>query len=80
MQPFPIIHQELCTGCHRCIDTFPTHALAQIDGKAQLYQPDKRTYCTACEDICPEQAIELPFFIVFAANQSTTGEASTACS
>lgn len=66
MDPYPIIHYALCTGCQRCVDTCPTHALAQIDGKAQLSFPDRCTYCTACEEICPEGAIELPFLIVFA--------------
>ena len=67
MDPLPIIHLNLCTGCHRCVDICPTHVLAQINGKAQIYYPDRCTYCTACENVCPEGAIELPFLVVFAA-------------
>lgn len=64
--PLPEIDQALCTGCHRCVDVCPTHALAQIDDKARLAHPSLCTYCTACEDICPENAISLPFLIVLA--------------
>ncbi|MBP8291710.1 MAG: 4Fe-4S binding protein [Caldilineaceae bacterium] len=31
-----------------------------------LLYPDRCTYCTACEDVCPTDAIALPFLIVFA--------------
>jgi len=77
MKPFPIIHLDLCTGCHRCVDICPTHALAQIAGKAELAYPDQCTYCTACEDTCPEDAIELPFLVVFATDVSATENQET---
>ena len=38
-------------------------ALGQVVGKANLVRPDACTYCLACEDICPVDAIELPFLI-----------------
>ncbi|MBX3013132.1 MAG: 4Fe-4S binding protein [Caldilineaceae bacterium] len=72
MEPLPIIHLALCVGCHRCIDSCPTQALAQIAGKARLAYPERCTYCLACENICPEAAIELPFLIVFATGESAT--------
>ena len=72
MEPLPIIDQDRCTGCHRCVDICPTHALTQIGGKAQLQYPDQCTYCTACEEICPEGAIELPFLILFLTNDKDT--------
>jgi electron transport complex protein RnfB len=71
MEPLPIIHQDLCTGCHRCVDVCPTHALIQSEEKAHLHHPDRCTYCTACEDVCPEGAIELPFLIVFASDRDS---------
>jgi NAD-dependent dihydropyrimidine dehydrogenase PreA subunit len=37
-----------------------------VDGKAVLLYPELCTYCTACEDACPEDAIALPFLIVLA--------------
>jgi formate hydrogenlyase subunit 6/NADH:ubiquinone oxidoreductase subunit I len=64
MDVLPIINQELCTGCHRCVEACPTQALDQVAGKAFLRYPERCTYCTACEDICPENAIALPFLIV----------------
>jgi NAD-dependent dihydropyrimidine dehydrogenase PreA subunit len=48
------------------VEICPTQALDQVDGKAVLRYPDKCTYCSACEDACPEGAIALPFLIVLA--------------
>ncbi len=44
----------------------PTQALGQVAGKAFLAHPERCTYCTVCEDVCPEDAIALPFLIVLA--------------
>jgi formate hydrogenlyase subunit 6/NADH:ubiquinone oxidoreductase subunit I len=44
----------------------PAEALAIVRGKAILAFPGRCTYCSACEDVCPEQAIALPFMVVFA--------------
>ncbi len=64
--PMPQIDQSRCTGCRRCVESCPTQALAQIDGKAVLHYPDRCTYCTACEEVCPEDAIALPFLVMLA--------------
>jgi NAD-dependent dihydropyrimidine dehydrogenase PreA subunit len=47
------------------VDLCPTDALAQVGGKADLVFPELCTYCSVCEDRCPENAISLPFLIVF---------------
>jgi formate hydrogenlyase subunit 6/NADH:ubiquinone oxidoreductase subunit I len=39
--------------------------LGQVAVKAALLYPERCTYCTFCEDICPTNAIALPFLIVF---------------
>ena len=71
----PQINRTLCIGCKQCVETCPTDALSQDDGKAQLTRPEKCIYCLACEDICPQGAIELPFLIVTKAqNEGATHE------
>jgi NAD-dependent dihydropyrimidine dehydrogenase PreA subunit len=37
-----------------------------VAGKAVLAHPERCTYCTVCENVCPEDAIALPFLIVLA--------------
>ena len=59
----PRIDRTICIGCKDCIHVCPVDALAQIEGKADLVDPQACTYCTVCEDICPVHAIELPFLI-----------------
>lgn len=60
----PQINRTLCVGCKQCVETCPTNALAQLDGKAHLVHPQNCIYCLVCEDVCPQGAIELPFLIV----------------
>lgn len=60
----PHIDDKRCTGCGDCIASCPTSALGWHGEKSALLRPEQCTYCTACEDVCPAGAIELPFLIV----------------
>ena len=60
----PHIDQAKCSGCGDCITQCPTGALRWKDGKAALLHPEICLYCATCEDICPTNAIELPFLII----------------
>lgn len=60
----PQIDRNKCTGCGDCIAKCPTGALGWQNGKAALLRPEICLYCNVCEDICPVNAIELPFLII----------------
>lgn len=60
----PQIDRAKCNGCGDCIVQCPTDALGWQDNKAILLHPDLCIYCATCEEICPVNAIELPFLIM----------------
>ena len=60
----PRINQALCTGCGDCIVQCPTGALGWQGDKAAILKPDLCIYHASCEDICPVNAIEVPYQIV----------------
>jgi NAD-dependent dihydropyrimidine dehydrogenase PreA subunit len=60
----PQISQPRCDGCGACIIECPTNALGWFENKAILAYPDKCIYCAACETICPQNTIELPYLIL----------------
>jgi len=60
----PEIHEEDCTGCGDCVDTCHIGAVGLIEGKAAIVSPDDCDYCTECEIVCPEGAIDCPFEVV----------------
>ncbi len=63
-QWMPRIAQALCNGCGACIAACPSQALGWQAGKAGLLRPDQCSYCAACENICPVNAITLPYLVV----------------
>ena len=60
----PHLNTSRCNGCGDCIAQCPTGALGWDGNNANLLHPDLCIYCATCEDICPTNAIELPFLIV----------------
>ncbi|MDF2874225.1 MAG: hndD 2, partial [Sporomusa sp.] len=46
------IDQELCTGCHRCIDVCPVGAIGGPSGMAVDINYDKCCFCGQCVQIC----------------------------
>lgn len=64
----PIVSEERCIGCAKCLATCPSSAICLVDGKSVI---DKESCigCFECMSICPEHAIdvdwetEIPQFI-----------------
>lgn len=64
MTLLPMINPLRCTGCGLCVTRCPVGALAISNGKATLAHPSLCNYDAACEEICPTDAIALPYQIV----------------
>ena len=53
----PIINQDQCIGCNKCVDICPVNAISIKNGKAFIDQ-EKCIHCKKCLNICPTNAIE----------------------
>jgi formate hydrogenlyase subunit 6/NADH:ubiquinone oxidoreductase subunit I len=65
----PRIDLAQCDGCGLCVKRCPTGALAMEDLRPRMARPDLCSYCATCEDVCPQDAIALPYQIVLANTQ-----------
>ena len=61
---YPQINAMRCTGCGDCIAQCPSNALGWKSEKASLVHPDRYAYCATCEDLCPSNAVELPYLVM----------------
>lgn len=52
----PIVDQELCNGCRKCIDFCKFNALAYIDDKLLIFN-DICHSCGGCTLVCPQNAL-----------------------
>lgn len=52
----PVIDENACTGCRKCIPVCPEHAIEMRNNKAYILA-EKCTNCRLCVSICPVSAI-----------------------
>jgi len=52
----PVVHQELCTGCKKCMEICRFRALTVVAGKVLIF-PELCHSCGGCLEVCPEHAI-----------------------
>ena len=64
----PLIDAQRCTGCARCVELCPTHAVELRGATAAIARPEDCTFCEVCESYCPSEAIQRPFTITFRSN------------
>ena len=59
----PIINLERCDLCGQCVKQCPEDALTMTELGPVFNRPLTCTYCSICEDVCPQSAIRAPFTI-----------------
>lgn len=61
--PRPVIHEEQCTRCGRCVEVCPAEpkALSWKNGKKQppVYDYNRCIRCYCCQELCPHEAISV---------------------
>ena len=63
-QVLPLINEEICTGCGKCVEACPSGALDLVEGHATIVRPELCSYCGDCEELCPKGAIARPFEVI----------------
>lgn len=58
----PLIHQEKCTGCNRCVIACIYDAIHLDENRKAYVEPEKCYGCGLCRDMCGFQAIRLTYF------------------
>ncbi|MGD0230634.1 MAG: 4Fe-4S binding protein [Syntrophorhabdales bacterium] len=56
----PLIDDDTCTGCRRCMEVCPPLAIALKDKKARI-EDEFCEECGFCAAECPVGAIRIPF-------------------
>lgn len=56
----PLIDEDACTGCWKCVEVCPPLAIRLPDGKARI-EEEFCEECGFCAAACPVRAIEIPF-------------------
>ena len=52
----PVVRQEMCTGCKKCVEICRFRALTVVAGKLLIF-PELCHSCGGCLEVCPEHAI-----------------------
>ncbi len=66
----PEIYIEDCTGCGDCVPACPAEAISVVKSKVTVAPDVECSYCDACEDVCATGAIDWPYEVVFAEENS----------
>jgi len=56
--PYPVINQNICISCGKCVEICPVHAAQRTEKKIDI-DHSKCIRCYCCHEVCPKRAIDL---------------------
>jgi formate hydrogenlyase subunit 6/NADH:ubiquinone oxidoreductase subunit I len=65
----PNIDATRCIGCELCAKFCPNQVFTVINNLATIVNPIACDYHSACQEICPTEAINLTYQLIFSAQQ-----------
>ena len=54
----PMIDEKKCTGCRKCVEICPEHALIGLEGEVPRLFEELCSGCRACQMVCEPRAVE----------------------
>ena len=61
----PYIDATRCIGCELCVKFCPNQTFTLINNVAAITNPTACEYYSACQEICPTEAISLTYQLIF---------------
>ena len=64
MLDMPTVDLQKCTGCGTCVSACHCGAIIIIEGKATIIETLQCGWCTVCEMVCPQGALQCAYEII----------------
>ena len=70
----PYIDVVRCIGCGLCVKFCPNQVYTFVDNLPRITNPTACNYYSACQEICPVEAISLTYQLVFSPQKGRSTE------
>ena len=58
LQPKPVFHHDVCSGCNICVEHCPANVIEMVDKRPNV-ELDPCIRCFCCQELCPRKAVTI---------------------